>query len=264
MAGLPDPRLIAGSPTFDPRLARLVGAYRKLDPAPKRVQPISLDVLHQACNIAQAAADPESVAAADLMWTAFFFLLRPGEYMNNADGAHPFSLSDVRLWVVTKQINPLTASIASLHSATFVALVFGNQKNAVRGKVVGHGCSGNQLACPVKAIVRRLEHLRHHNAPASTPLCAVGPNFRSLPLGKITRLLRQGGVAYSLATSNPLPPINLKALRASGATALMGRDVHTSKIQLIGCWKSDSMLRYLHLQSHDTMSHYSNLMLQRS
>jgi hypothetical protein len=264
MAGLPDPRLILGSHTIDPRLARLVRAYRKLDPAPDRVQQIPLDVLRQACAIAQSAADPTSLAAADLIWTAFFFLLRPGEYTDNADGAHPFTLADVRLWVGTTQIDPLTASLDSLSSATFVALVFSDQKNSVRGEVIGHGLSQHQVACPVKAIVRRLEHLRSHNATATTPLSAVGPTLRSIKTNTIIKLLRQGGIAYSALTANPLPPIHLKALRASGATALMGRDVQTSEIQLIGRWKSDSMLRYLHLQSHTTMSHYTNLMLQCS
>jgi hypothetical protein len=136
MAGLPDPRLILGSRTIDPHLTHLVCAYQKLDPAPDRVHPIPLDVLRQACRIAQAAADPTSLAAADQMWTAFFFLLHPGEYTDNSDGAHPFTLANVRLWVGTMQINPLTASLDSLRSATFAALMFSDQKNTVCGEVI--------------------------------------------------------------------------------------------------------------------------------
>jgi hypothetical protein len=263
MAGLPDPRLIVGSHTMDPRISRLIHSYKKVDPMPDRVQPIPLDVLYEACKIASLAGDPKSTAAADLMWAAFFFLLRPGEYTLNATDAHPFTLADVRLWVGPKRIDPLTAPFELLRTATFVALVFTVQKNAVRGEVVGHGCSGHLQACPVKSIVRRIEHLRTHNAPASTPLSTVGPNLLPLPTKAITTLLRQGAVAYTAATNNPTPPICLKALRATGATALLGRDVQTTKIQMLGRWKSDSMLRYLHLQSHNTMSHYSNIMLQR-
>jgi hypothetical protein len=92
----------------------------------------------------------------------------------------------------------------------------------------------------------------------------VGPTLRHLKTHSIIKLVQQGGTVYSATTSNPLLPIHLKALHATGATALLGRDIQTSEIQLIGRWKSDSMLRYLHLQSHTTMSHYANLMLQQS
>jgi hypothetical protein len=120
----------------------------------------------------------------------------------------------------TKQIDPLTASLDSLCYATFVALVFSDQKNAVHGEVVGHGLSGHQVACPVKAIMRRLEHLHFYNTAATTPFSAVGPTLRHLKTNTIIKLLPQGGTVYSALTLNPLPPIHLKALCATGTTAL--------------------------------------------
>jgi hypothetical protein len=95
MAGLPDPRLFMGSHTIDPHLACLVRTYQKLDPAPDHIQPIPLEVLRQACHITQSTADPTSLAAADLKWSTFFYLLCPGKYTNNADGAHPFTLANM-------------------------------------------------------------------------------------------------------------------------------------------------------------------------
>jgi hypothetical protein len=223
MASLPDPFIIVGSHTMDPHISHLVHSYKKMDPSPDRIQPIHLDVLHQACSITQSATDPTSLAAADPMWTAFFFLLCPGKNTDNTDSAHPF----------TKQINPLTASLDSLRSATFGALIFSNQKNAVHGEVVRHGLSGHQVACPFKAIVRHLQHLCSHDAAATTPLLAVGPTPHHLKTNTIIKLVRQGSTVYTAQTSNPLPPIHLKALCATGATALLGRDVQASKIQLI-------------------------------
>jgi hypothetical protein len=111
--------------------------------------------------------------------------------------------------------------------------------------------------------VRRIEHLSKHGAQPSAPLATVSQNLCLLPGKAITTLLRQCAVAYTAATNNPTPPIQLKALSATGATALLGRDVQSTEIKLIGRWKSDAMLRYLHLQSHDTMSHYANIMLRR-
>jgi hypothetical protein len=96
MAGLPDPRVIPGTAIVDPRLSRLLQSFRKADPPPSRLQPIPLGVLHEACAIAHAAADVSSLAAADLIWIAFFFLLRPGEYTENSEDSHPFTLQDVQ------------------------------------------------------------------------------------------------------------------------------------------------------------------------
>jgi hypothetical protein len=264
MAGLPDPRCLKGSQAIDPRISRLLASYKKSDPSPSRLQPIPLSILHHACDIAEASGDASFLAASDLIWTAFFFLLRPGEYMENAPDAHPFTLADVRLWVNGQQIDPLSAPIESLRAATFVALTFTEQKNAVRGEAVGHGKSGHAHACPVNAIVRRIEHLRSHHAPPTTALCAVGPSLKPLETTKLTQLLQQGALVYAASTSNPPPLVHLKALRATGATALLGRNVQTDEIKLLGRWKSDAMIRYLHLQSQQTMSHYSGFMLRNT
>jgi hypothetical protein len=60
----------------------------------------------------------------------------------------------------------------------------------------------------------------------------VGPNLRLLSAKAITTLLRQGAVAYTAATNNsPTPPIQLKTLRATGPTALLGRDVQSMAIK---------------------------------
>jgi hypothetical protein len=264
MAGFPDPRLIPGTPTLDPLLDRLLRSYRKTDPAPRRLQPIPLDVLRHACAIAQAASDESSMAAADFIWIAFFYLLRPGEYLLNDTDAHPFTLQDLRVWVGTCKIDPLTAPLDVLRQATFIALEFTIQKNSVRGEVIGHGHTAHAWACPTKALLRRLLHLRSHNVSPSTPLCAVGPNLRLLPPRVITSLLRQGGIVYTAATNTTLPTIHLKALRATGATALLSRDIDGREIQLLGRWKSDSMLRYLHLQCHSRMCTYAGTMLDGS
>jgi hypothetical protein len=60
-----------------------------------------------------------SLGAADLIWLAFFFLLRPGEYTITGKSPHPFTLADVRLWHNDTPIDPLTASPDLLLSATF-------------------------------------------------------------------------------------------------------------------------------------------------
>ena len=83
---------------------------------------------------------------------------------------HPFHLQDVQLWVSLQCLQPLTDPPHLLHTATFVGLTFTTQKNGVRGEVIGMSTSGDSHFCPVKALVRRIIHLRTLNARPDMPL----------------------------------------------------------------------------------------------
>jgi hypothetical protein len=261
MAHQRDPRYLLGTTSLHPILARILRGFRKVDSAPTRQLPIPLEALHHACSIARAEGTPTSEAAADLMWLAFFFLLRPGKYILSGKAPHPFTLADVRLWCDTQPIDPLTAPAHTLSSATFVALIFSDQKNSVRGEVISHGRSGNPFACPVLATVRRVLDLRNANAPPDTPLCRSGPSQLAVGSKEMCSLLHSGGSAYTMQTGTPLPKLNLHALRSTGASALLAKGASTDTIKLLGRWKSESALRYLHLRSHSLMSPFAPMML---
>jgi hypothetical protein len=221
-------------------------------------------VLQTATALALTAGDPISAATLDMLWIAFFFLLRPGEYTCPNAYAHPFRFQDVQLWCASAAVNLATCMEQTLLQCTFVSLTFSTQKNGTHGEAIGHGRSGDAVACPVLAVARRILHLRQFNAPPTTFLCAVGPAFTPILPIQITRLLR------AAVLSNPTPSgllpsdINAKSLRATGAMALLNRNVDLDRLRLIGRWKSDAVLRYLHVQAHDIMSDYSSLMLAGS
>ena len=82
------------------------------------------------------ASNPQSLAASDLMWPAFFFLLRPGEYSNASPASRPFRVEDVQLWQGPTQPHPLLSDAALLHQATFVTLTFSTQKNGTRNECI--------------------------------------------------------------------------------------------------------------------------------
>lgn len=203
-----------------------------------------------------------SLALMDMMWIAFFFLLRPGEYLQPAVDSHPFRLQDVRLYKASTPLNLSTCSSTDIEHATFVSLTFTTQKNGTRGELIGHGLSGAPIACPVRAVARRVLYLRQYNAPFSTPLCAVGAALLPIVPSQLTQLLRTAVISTIDPIGISPTDINAKSLRSTGAMALLNRDVDHDNIQLIGRWKSDSMLRYLHVQAHDLMSGYSSVMLQ--
>jgi hypothetical protein len=172
-----------------------------------------------------------------------FLLPAPSRRIHHQqDGTTPVYPCDIRLWHHSTPIYPLMASPVTLLSATFVILIFTDQKNAVRGKTVGHGRSGDLQACPVLAVVRRILHLR-------TPLGALNAIGGSISANAITALLRQGGLAFSVASNVTLTVLHQKALRPTGASALLSQSTSYSTIKLLGRWKSDLALRFLHLQS---------------
>eukprot|EP00985_Skeletonema_marinoi_P019631 scaffold11348_cov174-Skeletonema_marinoi.AAC.1 len=76
---------------------------------------------------------------------AFFFLLRPGEYVDTNSESTPFTIADVGLYIGNTYLNPATATDQQLLSATRITLTFTTQKNGVRGEVIGLGCNGTTL-----------------------------------------------------------------------------------------------------------------------
>ena len=266
--GADDPRLnTAGKIDF--RIARMIAAWKKDDPPPNRVKPIPLQVIRRIAYVAQQLPPgPEGDylrAIADMIIIGFFFLLRPGEYTDAPSDTTPFTLADVQLFCGPTRLDLHTSSDAMLNQALFSTLTFGDQKNAVRNEVIGLKISGDTFLCPVKALIRRVLHLRSHGAPLSTPLARVfsqdNIRTRSVTPTVITKTLRDA-VRYIGFDLGFLPSdVSARSLRAAGATALLVANVDTDIIRLLGRWRSDEMLRYLHVSSEAMMASYSAKML---
>jgi hypothetical protein len=227
--GLYEPRLQA-SGKLDLRLQRQLAAYKKENPPPSRVKPIPLPMLI----------------------LGFYFLLRPGEYAytDNTE-ASPFHLCNVHLLHGIHRLDIYTASDHDLASTTTVALEFTNQKNGVRGELVGLARSGHPRWCPVLAIINRTRHLRLHRTPLTTPLysyCIQGA-WQKINAAILTHHLRHAAAIMGAASGVAATDISVRSLRSSGAMALLCAAVDTDVICLLGRWRSDEMLRYLHVQA---------------
>jgi hypothetical protein len=265
--GAPDPRLNDFG-RIDFRLLRLLRGYTRADPPPNRVKPIPVSVILHALNVAAASDTADSWAVADMACTAFFFLLRPGEYTSTPSDTRPFHLCDVQLFVGLARLDLFTATDGDLNASTFTSYTFTTQKNGVRGEVIGLGRSGSPLACPVLATVRRVLHLRAHNAAPDTPLATYyrSANGRTtqhpVTPTDITTILRMSVLALGPSIGFLPKDITAKSLRAGGAMALLLAQVDTDVIRLIGRWRSDEMLRYLHLQAQPVMLNFARRMLQ--
>ena len=248
--GAPDPRLI-GPRNLDLRLSHQLRSYAKADPPPSRVQPAPLQLIQQ---LQTHAVTAWTKAVCDMSLIGFFFLCRPGEYTYPSDAdtrSSPFCLQDVSFYSGALHLPAATTPAYALHAATSVYLTFTDQKNGVRGERVGHTRSGDSFACPVLAILRRVLHLRSHNAPSTTPLYMVRHDEVWLPIRShsITQALRVAAEATAASLNINPDCISARSLRSGGAMALLCAGIDTDIIRLVGRWKSDEMLRYLHVQA---------------
>jgi hypothetical protein len=262
--GSPDPRYTAqGKLEF--RLKRMLACYAKEDPPPDRVKPIPVPILRHIMAQANLAQNTVNQAVADMICLAFFFLLRPGEYTGTSSDTQPFHFKDVEFYLGGLRLDKNTCTADQLLAATFVTLEFTTQKNSVRGEIIGLGRSGDPTFCPVSAAARRVLELRQAQAPDTQPLASyvhpVTNRLRRITPKDITDLLRLAvsllGPQYGFLPKN----ISARSLRASGAMALLCANVDTDRIRLIGRWRSDEMLRYLHVQAEPIMRHFSSRML---
>jgi hypothetical protein len=262
--GAPDPRHQLDTTKTDFRLYRQLRCYRLEDPPPDRVKPLPISILHNVHEQAVLFADDISLAVSDLSYMAFFWLLRPGEYCSGTN-SHPFRLCDLQLFIGQQRIDPLTCSLADLNRVTFVTMTFTTQKNGVRGEIIGHSRSGHAFGCPVVSVLNRVRYLRTHDATPDTPLCAVrrpaGAGWCSVSSSLITETIRLSATMLGPQLGFLASDVSARSCRAGGAMALLCGRVDTSIIQLVGRWRSDVMLRYLHLQAGSLMSGMAATML---
>jgi hypothetical protein len=261
--GAPDPRLDQHG-SIDFRIQRQLRGYSRADPPPNRVKPIPVQILRHVAALASApSATFGNQAIADMIILAFFFLLRPGEYTGTPSDTTPFTLQDVQLWIGQQRFLATTIPIADLSRVTFVSLTFTTQKNGVRGEVIGLGRSGNPVLCPVIALTRRVAHLRTFHAPTTTPLASyyASPALTYIRPADITSALRCSTAIIGPSVGYLPSDISARSLRAAGAMALLCAHVDSDVIRLLGRWRSDEMLHYLHVQAEPVMRDFSRRML---
>jgi hypothetical protein len=175
--GAGDKRL-DGPKKVEYRLSQLLSGWKKADPAPSRVKPVPLSLLNHMYESAVGLDDTFSLAVADISYIGFFYICRPGETTepSAADSrSSAFRLCDTEFTHGQRLLRTLRDALDVLALASAGALIFTDQKNAVRGEKHILGRSGHPFACPVLALLRRVKHLRAHNAPRRPPCTRSTP-----------------------------------------------------------------------------------------
>ena len=177
----------------------------------------------------------------------------------------PFRLCDVEFNLGGRHFfNPQSATIVQLRAADFVSLTFSNQKNGVKGEKLAHMSNGQPQSCPVRAVLRRVEHLRLHQAPASTPLYCYYSNGRPhrVTSAMVTSILR--AAALTIPGYAGVRPDNIatRSLRSSVAMVLLLGGIDPDRIRILGRWRSDAMYRYLHSHALPLIRDNSRIMFR--
>lgn len=240
-----------------------------------RAYPVNITILRalpQVLEIEDPKYKDRELHIMHMTIAAFFWLLRPAEYTNDKPGgrSQAFRLCDVHFVVGSTLYNATNIPMASLNDSkvdriTYATLTFNDQKNAKRGDQIGHQPTDDPLLCPIKALVYLVRHHRKNKSAADTPLhwhrsrhdkrwYPIKPEFIKNGLRHAaTHVFEETGIDPQLLTA--------RSLRPGGATALLCANVDPDHIKLLGRWKSDAMLRYLHAQASTRTQHFSQKML---
>ena len=236
---------------IDFRLGRQHATYKKEDPAPVRVRPLPVSILHCMESVANIGS-PRDKAITDLAWIDFFFLLQPGEYCAGETDtvSTPFNLRNIQFFVVDQPTQATTASATTCDTSTFVSLLFTTQKNGVKGESIGHGATGHPHACAVAAIRRCVLRLGQHGATPDTHLTTVfnGVKWYTVRSDEITAALHAATTIIVPQVGFTPEDVSARSMRAGGAMALLMARFDTYTIHVVGRWHSNIMMRYLHLR----------------
>jgi hypothetical protein len=188
---------------------------------------------------------------AHLIITAFFFLLRVGEYTKSSERRRtiPLRKKDVRLWS-SGTIIPNNAPLAILLTADAVTMCLENQKNGHKNAILHHTSSGDALINPVTSVAILIHAMQ--NLPPDTPL----GSFQDLPrhtqqitASEIRSAIHIGATNdHLIASGYTMARIGSHSLRSGGAMHLKLAGYDNDIIQKLGRWSSNTYLHYIQTQ----------------
>lgn len=251
LAGYDDPRRTYGSKELDLPFQRLLAQYRKEDPPPQPQVALPVATVQYAAGQCHGQNSALRKATADLIATAFFFLLRVGEYSmpqkNTKTRTVQFRVKDVTFRDLRGHTIPHHATLQQLQNAVSVTLFLDNQKNGQRGATIFHTACPTWF-CPVKALARRVHSIISLGKADDTPLSFVGPNSH-VTARHVTLMVHEAARATELVSLGyKIKRIGTHSLRASGAMALKLQGISDSTIMKIGRWTGLTFLTYIHSQ----------------
>jgi len=272
--GVQNPCKPLGSDKFYPLLNDFISGLNKQDGPSGRSYPVNITILralHDVLDTDHPKFGTLNSHVILLCIIAFYWLLRPAEYLNPETAesrSQAFRLRDIHFTIDGKVYNAVKAPLydeTDLDRISYASLQFSDQKNAVKGEQIGHRATNDATWCPTKALGRLVLHLRRHKAAPSTPIFhhynTHDKQWYKVTSTFITNALRHAATSVQDTTGIDPALISARSLRPGGATALLCAGIDKDAIQLLGRWKSDAMLRYLRIQAASLQFNYAQQML---
>ena len=263
MAHGENPTKVRSSDKFLLQLQIQLAGYAKADPPAKKKLPVEADVPELLLDMAYTnKEDAFAQATADLALIAFYYLLRIGEYTlkseaeankTNTKQTVQFKLEDVTFFKKDRKGRlrqlPRNARRVDVMTAESATLKLDNQKNGWKAACIHQEVNGEHVKCPVRALARRVLHLREHKAEKTAFLCKVyeAKKERYVCAGDISRALKVAAnlLEYPLNRGIPISSVDTHSLRSGGANALALSGYSDTQIQKMGRWRGKTFKEYI-------------------
>ena len=240
-----------------------LAGYAKEDPPTKKKLPVEADVPELLIDIAYTNKDDTfAQATADLALIAFYYLLRIGEYTikntaelekANTKQTIQFKLKDVTFFSKDKKGRirqlPRNAAKRDVMKADSATLKLDNQKNGWKAACIHQETNGEHGKCPVRALARRVLHLREHKSSGKTILCKVYKEdvVRYVCAKDVSSSLKIAAnlLQYPLMRGIPISSVDTHSLRSGGANTLALSGYSDTQIQKMGRWRGKTFKEYI-------------------
>ena len=242
----------------------MLAGFRSFDPPTEKKLACHPDLpLFAVTNAYKGNSSAVRQATGDLVCIAFYYLLRIGEYTTKTKRkkktrTRQFRVKDVTFFKYDRagKLQPLpnNATDEEIMSADAVTLRISNQKNGHAGACIHHtAIAGNMWACPVRALGRRITHIRQHTANKNAFICTY---FDEAGMGSVTDTQIRFTVKFAAKSLHydergiPNNRVDTHSLRAGGACALKLAGHDEVQIRKMGRWapKSNAFLEYIQQQ----------------
>ena len=257
-----NPTKVLGSDKFLPALQVMIDGFAKEDPPTRKMLPVEADVPECLVEMGYSkSGTAHTRAVGDLSLIAFYYLLRIGEYTvkskrNNVKQTVQFKLEDVTFYKKTKsgqlRCLPKNAPAELILSADSATLKLDNQKNGWKGVCVHQETNGDRFYCPIRALGRRVVHLRQHKATKSSFLSTYYHNGKKCDvIGEdISKGLKMAAtlLEYPETRGIPIELVDTHSLRCGGANALALSGFSDTQIQKMGRWRGATFKEYIREQ----------------
>ena len=257
-----NPTKVIGSDKFLPALQIMIDGFAKEDPPTRKMLPVESDVPELLVEMGYSkSGTAHTRAVGDLSLIAFYYLLRIGEYTvkgkrNNTKQTVQFKLEDVTFYNKTRngqlRCLPKNAPAHLILSADSATLKLDNQKNGWKG-VCGHQeTNGDSFFCPIRALGRRVIHLRQHKASKASFLSTFyhGGKNGDVTGEDISKGLKMAAtlLEYPETRGIPIELVDTHSLRCGGANALALSGFSDTQIQKMGRWRGATFKEYIREQ----------------